>query len=205
MIAGLSLTDVWVRLGGGELRQMRGRAFWRGGDGWNVALDPENRRWFDHARGNGGGVLALVQTALNCDRRSALAWLEGEGLIESKRLTNEERREHAQKRGVVARAARQLEHWRVALDAELTALKVSATERGDFEELERTARYCHVIENGSPETLVREFILQRRIDRRDVARLVKAGREMEEEARWLAAVVVSQMASRHFSGVHGGS
>jgi hypothetical protein len=57
------------------LRGKRGRAFWRNGDGWNVSLDLERGTWYDHRDARGGGSLALVETALGCDRRSALQWL----------------------------------------------------------------------------------------------------------------------------------
>jgi CBS domain-containing protein len=61
MIANLRISEIWGRLGGGDIRKGRGQAFWRGGDGWNVALAPENGCWFDHARGVGGGILAQVK------------------------------------------------------------------------------------------------------------------------------------------------
>ena len=68
----VSLETVWRSLGGGPLCGNRGRAFWRNGDGLNVAID--EGRWFDHVTGAGGGTLALIETALECDRRAAMAW-----------------------------------------------------------------------------------------------------------------------------------
>jgi hypothetical protein len=56
-------------------------AFWRNGDGFNVAIDCERGVWHDHAHGEGGGILALVQTALGCDKPGAVAWLEQNGFI----------------------------------------------------------------------------------------------------------------------------
>jgi len=73
-ITDVPIRDAWRALGGGPLRGNRGRAWWREGNGYNVALD-DGGRWFDHARGEGGGVLTLVQTALGIDRRAALEWL----------------------------------------------------------------------------------------------------------------------------------
>lgn len=69
------ISDVWAALGGGPLRHGRGRAFWRGGNGYNVSLDERRGLWFDHARGKGSGILELIETALGCDRRSAIEWL----------------------------------------------------------------------------------------------------------------------------------
>ena len=69
------IREVWAALGGGELRHGRGQAFWRGGDGYNVALDAGKGVWFDHRDNVGGDVVALVQTVRGCDFREACAWL----------------------------------------------------------------------------------------------------------------------------------
>lgn len=75
-LVALDLFAVWHRLGGGPLRGKRGQAFWRGGDGYSIVLDPAQGKWYDHRNGRGGGALALVEVALGCDRRAALRWLE---------------------------------------------------------------------------------------------------------------------------------
>lgn len=75
-LASVRIAEVWHALGGGPLRGKRGKAFWRGGDGHNVALDPAKGTWHDFRDGHGGGVLTLVETALGCNRKSALRWLE---------------------------------------------------------------------------------------------------------------------------------
>ncbi len=67
--------DVWSALGGGELRGNRGQAFWRGGDGYSIALDPEKGVWFDHVAGDGGDVLSLIEVARACSFREAVEWL----------------------------------------------------------------------------------------------------------------------------------
>ena len=72
-IADLDIKAVWSELGGGRLHSNRGRAFWRDGDGLNVALG--DGVWFDHGRNIGGGVLDLVKVALGCDQRAATEWL----------------------------------------------------------------------------------------------------------------------------------
>lgn len=71
----VTITEVWRVLGGGPLRHGRGRAFWRDGDGYNVAIDARKNVFFDHVAGAGGGVLDLVQAARCCDRSEAWAWL----------------------------------------------------------------------------------------------------------------------------------
>ena len=75
----IPIIDAWKRLGGGDLQgrgsHLRGRAHWRDGDGFNVSLDTDKNCYFDHRDGRGGGVLALVETALGCGRPDALKWL----------------------------------------------------------------------------------------------------------------------------------
>jgi hypothetical protein len=70
------IDQVWAALGGCQLRRGRGQAFWRGGDGYSVSLDLKRGLWFDHVDAHGGDVFALVRTALGCDFRAALRWLE---------------------------------------------------------------------------------------------------------------------------------
>ena len=123
MLADVPIADVWRALGGGPLRHDRGRAFWRDGDGYSVALDTENGIWYDHARG-GGGVLTLVATALNTDKAEALAWLQREQFIEpSRKFTPAERREFAEGQGQAARAAAGLTEWRTEHLSELRRLR----------------------------------------------------------------------------------
>jgi hypothetical protein len=66
---------VWLALGGGELRRGRGQAFWRDGDGYNVAINAERGTWHDFVSNEGGDVIALVETARGCDFRAAIGWL----------------------------------------------------------------------------------------------------------------------------------
>jgi hypothetical protein len=69
------IRDVWAALGGGKLRGSRGQAFWRGGDGYSVALDPNRGLWHDFVAGEGGDVIALVEQVRECDFKAAAAWL----------------------------------------------------------------------------------------------------------------------------------
>ena len=110
-LAELDFLDIWRSLGGETLRGKRAKAFWRDGDGYNIALDPVKGAWYDHRDGHGGGVLTLVETALGCNRRAALQWLEANwGLSPRRSLSVAERRDHRQERdgaenfGIAARA-----------------------------------------------------------------------------------------------------
>lgn len=68
------ISEVWRALGGGDLRNGRGRAWWRGGDGYNVALHEANGCWYDYRDHVGGGVLDLVQHIRGGNRTDALRW-----------------------------------------------------------------------------------------------------------------------------------
>lgn len=75
LVASVRISEVFRLLGGGEIRHGRARAFWRGGDGWNVDLADARGVWTDHATGDGGGVLDLIARANDCNRSEALRWL----------------------------------------------------------------------------------------------------------------------------------
>jgi hypothetical protein len=202
-LSSVRIAEVWERLGGGELKNGRGRAFWRNGDGLNLALDLERELWFDHAAGVGGGVLALVQTALNTDRRAALAWLRDEGFLETNNYTAEERRAYSRRREHASVVALDIERWRVALAEESNARKISAVETGNDDELKSAARLCHLLENGAPELFAREFFRQRKADPEGTARLIEAGRQFEDESKWIAAAAVAVLARQAQSEASG--
>jgi len=69
------IADVWLALGGGKLQHNRGRAWWRGGDGPNVAIYPDQGRWCDFTAGTGGDVVKLVRTVRQCSFADAVKWL----------------------------------------------------------------------------------------------------------------------------------
>ena len=123
VIGAASICEVWEALGGGPLRFGRGNAFWRGGDGYNVALDDAKGAWYDFAKNEGGGILDLVQKVTNCNRRQALGWLaDSRGLpLDDYRFTQSERDDWAQRRRRAERAADELALWRARLLADLRA------------------------------------------------------------------------------------
>lgn len=109
-----SITRVWAALGGGPLRHGRGKAFWRGGDGFNVSLQEQRGGWRDFPRNTGGGILDLIVAVLGCDRRAALSWLaDHEGVtLDDNPLSPAERRAWAQRRARAEQQARELAAWR---------------------------------------------------------------------------------------------
>ena len=141
----LPILDAWNALGGDALRVSRGKAFWRSGDGYSVALDPANGTWYDYRDNIGGGVLGLVRTALNCDTGAALAWLEANcGLDPRRGLPAAERRHLQQERA-------DAEHFALAVcaltDEVLEHLSPSDRYRANFTDLLRAVR------KGGPELL----------------------------------------------------
>jgi hypothetical protein len=69
------IRDVWAALGGGALRRGRGQAFWRSGDGYNISVDARRGLWHDFVTGDGGDVVALVETVRGCSFVEAAEWL----------------------------------------------------------------------------------------------------------------------------------
>src|SRR5262249_44070128 len=100
IISATRIGDVWGALGGGELRNGRGRAWWRGGDGFNISLSDTKGVWYDHVTGDGGGVLDLVQNVRGGTRREALRWLaDYAGVpLDNRPLRGQELAEYAQRR-----------------------------------------------------------------------------------------------------------
>jgi len=114
-LASISLLEVWRRLGGSEPRGRRAPAFWRKSRDLNVSLDPDHGRWYDFAGNVGGGIVALVETALNCDHAAALLWLKREQFIEPRRpLSAEERRQYARRREAEEREIENAELFAIA-------------------------------------------------------------------------------------------
>jgi hypothetical protein len=70
------IAEVWVALGGGPLRHgRREQAFWRRGDGRNVAIYSQTDRWWDYVTDDGGDAIDLVRRVHRCGFRAAVAWL----------------------------------------------------------------------------------------------------------------------------------
>ncbi len=91
-LAHVPIVEVIRALGGPDVQGGRTRAWWRDGDGLNVAVDVEKNRWYDHVANIGGGVLALVRMVTLTDDASALAWLVEHGFIEDRPMPKAGRR-----------------------------------------------------------------------------------------------------------------
>src|SRR5712692_4627635 len=100
IISRISITEIYHALGGPPLRCRRGQAFWRGGDGYNVALDDRKTAFHDFARGEGGGVLDLIKLVHGGTNKDALRWLaDFAGLpLDHRPLTTSESRAYERRR-----------------------------------------------------------------------------------------------------------
>src|SRR5262245_25518595 len=94
----LCIVKVRAALGGSDLHGGRGVAWWRNGKRQSVAVDTDRNLWFDHGATIGGGILDLVQTALDCDRARAVEWARDFAGVPRHQSTPEERRGYAQRR-----------------------------------------------------------------------------------------------------------
>ena len=188
-LAELDIVITWKALGGGPLKGRRGSAFWRNGDGLNVALFCEKNVFFDHASGIGGGPLALVMLVQGCDKEYALRWLERHcGLVPQDRLGDELRRDRRVGKDEVAERVmrrhaalrRDLEHTKVATYRDYLAHPGKQTDRS-WEQAQQLGSAALVAAH-------RNALKQ---DPDAVERLVKAAREDLALAELYTSLVVA--------------
>lgn len=189
---------VWERLGGGEIRHGRGRAFWRNGDGWNVSIDLEHNRWLHFPTQAGGGPLQLVEVALPADRRGALNWLQAEGFIEPRRqLTPEEKRQYAQTLADAKAQARLALAWLTErlfeLDLAKTAAVDFASDRIAVDALTAAAaEHCRLSQLDAP-GVIRAWQAARLADPAETKRLERGGLAWRATCESLTRAVVDSL------------
>lgn len=114
--------------------RFRAQATWRRGENLSVSINDSKSTWFDHAAGEGGGVLDLVSRVRGGGRRDSLRWLsEFAGVpLNDRPMSNEDGEAWVQRRREVERAlpvARLWQRTAVSLGQELLyALKASLWE-----------------------------------------------------------------------------
>lgn len=193
----VQILPVWERLGGGEIRHGRGRAFWRGSDAWNVSLDLQRNRWHHFPTGTGGGPLQLVEVALPADRRRALDWLQAERFIESRRFTPGERRRYAQALADARAQARLALAWinerLLELDLAKSAAVDCASDRMDVDALAAAAaEHFHLSQLDAP-GVMRAWHAARLADPAETMRLERGGLAWRETCESLARAVVDSL------------
>lgn len=123
VVGALSIVDVWQALGGGELRRGRGRAFWRDGDGFNVALNSGRGVWRDLVTCEGGGILRLIQTVRRISKGEAFRWLADLAGVALTPNSPDRRVRYAEARRDAAALARSAGWWLAARLSELEERK----------------------------------------------------------------------------------
>ena len=149
LIDQVDIVAVWAGLGGGPLRRNRGCAWWRESTSWSVSLSTEKQAFYDFSPGKGGGVLALVQMARNCDRRAALEWLAAfyNISLDDRPFSIAERRAWQRKRSKAEARAADLTAWRES------ALKAIRERRNNLisDELTVCRWGLHALKHGAAE------------------------------------------------------
>jgi hypothetical protein len=159
----IRISTVWAALGGGPLRHGRGRAFWRDGDGYNVRLSDLKGVWYDFVSAAGGGVLDLIHHVRGGSRTDALKFVaELAGLtLDSRPLSRQEKRTHAEHVRQAANLARQCAWWVRAYSQALERTKSSAYEHGDWHTMAWSGRELYQIETAVPVALMDRFLNMR--------------------------------------------
>jgi hypothetical protein len=190
------ISEIWSALGGGPLRHGRGQAFWRDGDGLNVSLDDQKGVWHDFVCGEGGGVLDLVQHVRGGSRAEALRFVADVAgvTLESKPLSKGDRREYAVHRRQAGSLAKACAWWVRAMIQELEGMKAQANEDGDIHTLAWSSRELYSMQRAVPSALMGRFVKAVREDPEVTARLVEAGREDEDNAYMVTALIVAMLA-----------
>ncbi len=181
-----SIDQIWRALGGGKLRGRRGRAFWRNGSGYNVALCAREGTWHDFATNEGGGKLKLVQTACGCSKHEAFKWLAdmaGISLSPPQTLTPEQKRSYVKERRIGAEVASLAGAWLESRCEELERLKVRCNgDSGQFDEraLEAVASELWRLRQLSPRGVIADWETARQTSPGETRRLEAEGRVWEQ-------------------------
>jgi hypothetical protein len=197
VLSRLRISDVAQALGVKVDRiKHRGVAAWRDGRRFSVSFNDDKNVWHDFVTGEAGGILDLIARIRGGNRADALRWAAHFVGVELDDLqaNAKGRKAWAEWRHSASAAAEGIAYWRDALVPELNARKVSAVAAGDNEALGRAALLCNLLENGSAEDVVREFIRHRSSDPAEVERLIAEGCQHDREGQLIAAAVVLMLA-----------
>ena len=187
----LKILNVWAALGGGELRNRRGRAFWRDGDGYSVTLDEVKNAWYDFRDGMGGGVLSLVETVGGYSRGEALTWLERNcGLDPRRALSPQEKRLYAAQAAGTERLAERLTDFARGLEliAEKTVIDLHGFLGDGYapEALAPFHRQLFILKTAHPRDVAHLW----RNARTMAGEVERVGREHREESERITMTII---------------
>lgn len=184
VIGAVRIEDVWRALGGGELRRGRGRAFWRDGDGLNVALDPKRGTWRDFATNAGGGILQLIQTVRGCSKGEAFEWLADLAGVALTPFSADRRRRYAEASQRAAERAKLAIWWLESRCEALEELKRSCNgDDGTWDEAALAAASGELfrLHQMDAAAVLSEFSKARQTEPARTRELIQAGRAYQEQ------------------------
>jgi hypothetical protein len=194
VLSSVRISDVYRATCGSEPRRSgrdtwRARATWRRGDGFSVAIDDSQNVWHDFVNGDGGGVLALIQTARRCSKADALRWLaDFAGVpLDDKAPDPAARARWARERCELERDLPGARYWRRAalvllenvLDAEKAKLFDPTAGPADTDLIRNYTRMIERLRTAGDTMLVAEYHEWRADNPRHCAGLVRWARERE--------------------------
>jgi hypothetical protein len=186
----VQISKLWRALGGQELHRGRGRAFWRRGNGWNVSINEVKKTWYDHAAGEGGGLLDLVARVRGGGRQESLRWLADLGgvKLDDSLTDRKQRAEWARERKAFERDLRDARYWRrgaVALiesdlAIEKSKLFDSAAGQPDFGRIDAYEAILGRVRDIGDLTLVEEYRAFKAADSRTAAAFIRWAKAREQ-------------------------
>jgi hypothetical protein len=196
------ITHVWRALGGGEIRHGRGRAFWREGDGYNVAINDKIGAWHDFVTDDKGGKLALIRYVRGGTKSEAVRWLaDMRGVtLDNAPLSMADKRRYAQARERAPELARAAEIWFIERREELERVKARALAREDWAALEAAAREHHRLSRLDGAAIIREYLRARRADPAGTAALVAEGETWARLSEALVTALIARWAREADTG-----
>ncbi|HEY3439465.1 MAG TPA: hypothetical protein VGK29_01880 [Paludibaculum sp.] len=198
----LSIVDVWQALGGGEIRQGRGRAFWRDGGGFNVAIDSGRGIWHDFVTNEGGGMVRLVQAARRCTKGEAFRWLADLAGIALTPDSPARRARYAEARRDAEALAKLACWWLAGQLSELEELKrLNNGDEGPLNEAALTAASSELwrLEQIEAAAVVPEWTAARASDPDRTGELEQVGQVWERFRHAVIGRVVQQLAELRVS------
>ncbi|MEK7751249.1 MAG: hypothetical protein AAB654_04985 [Acidobacteriota bacterium] len=187
------ISEVWQALGGAAPKRGRARAWWRDGDGLSVSLSDDKGAWYDHARGEGGGILGLIQHVRGGTRADALRWLTdlvGVPLVD-RPLTPAERQAWGRAKRAAPALARRAAWWWSGRLAELEDAKADAPVEGRIDIY--AAREVYRLQSMSADGIVAAYRRFGGDQPEECARLTRIGWAWERTCRKAVGAVIDKI------------
>jgi hypothetical protein len=207
-LGNVSIVAVWRALGGPQPVRGRSCAFWRGSRDLNIALKDTTGAWFDFVTNGGGGIIALVETVLDSDRKAAVSWLISSGFLPDRKLNE---RERILRRIAVSAApalAQSIADWARGLQIWAEQRKTDLVHTLEWalrEDAPAIVAHCEhelsqlrpalSIGHMSPEAVARSYSDLRLRNARAVDRFVAVGREDRENAEATVRCILDLMSA----------